>query len=85
MLGKMAIQLFRKANYSRHLLTKDLEEKYGFIKRRMVGCNTYVLKEKYSYEEVQLLNEIAGELFSAVFGFCEEIGPVAFIGITDEA
>ena len=45
----------------------------------MVGCNDYLLDGTYSYDEVLKLNELT--TYSAGFGFCSELGPVAFIGI----
>ena len=44
-----------------------------------VGCNDYLLKGTYSYDQVVKLNEMTG--FSAGYGYCDKIGPVAFIGI----
>ena len=43
------------------------------------GCDHYLLEGTYSYDEVVKLNAITSH--NASFGFCNEIGPVAFIGI----
>lgn len=47
--------------------------------RDQVGTRDYVLKGKYSYRQVMELNDLTG--YSAGFGFCKELGPVAFIGV----
>ena len=44
-----------------------------------VGCNNYLLDGRYSYDEVIALNNLTG--YHCGFGFCKEIGPVAFIGV----
>ncbi|MBQ8891321.1 MAG: hypothetical protein IJ068_00440 [Bacilli bacterium] len=41
--------------------------------------NDYLLKGTYNYNQVIELNNLTG--YNASFGFCKEIGPVAFIGI----
>lgn len=43
------------------------------------GCNDYLLEGTYSYDEVVKLNALT--TYNAGFGFCSELGPVAFIGI----
>ncbi len=47
--------------------------------RDSVGCDDYLLKGTYNYNQVVELNNMTG--YNASFGFCKEIGPVAFIGI----
>lgn len=44
-----------------------------------ISCNSYKLEGTYSYTEVKELNELTG--YSVGFGYCEEFGPVALIGI----
>lgn len=43
------------------------------------GCDTYKLEGTYSYDEVVKFNTLT--TYSAGFGFCSELGPIAFIGI----
>lgn len=47
--------------------------------RDRVGCRDFLLKGTYSYDQVMELNDISG--YCAGFGYCKEIGPVAFIGV----
>ena len=47
--------------------------------RDTTGCNSYLLEGTYSYDEVVKLNALTG--YSAGFGFCRELGSIAFIGI----
>ena len=58
-------------------------EKIGknFIKvnHDSVGCSDFILKGLYNYKQVLELNNITG--FSAGFGYCKELGPIAFIGV----
>lgn len=43
----------------------------------VIRCNTYLLEGKYSYDEVmKLTDSIQGDI---LFGFCNEIGPVALM------
>lgn len=44
-----------------------------------VGCNDYILDGQYTYNQVMELNKMTG--YSAGFGFCKELGPIAFIGV----
>lgn len=44
------------------------------------GCNDYLLEGTYSYDEVMKLNALT--TYNAGFGFCSELEPVAFIGIS---
>ena len=48
-----------------------------------IKCRDFILDGKYSYEDVLKLNELTG--YSVGFGFSKEVGPVAFIGITDSS
>lgn len=48
-------------------------------KDKLGARNDYKLKGTYSYDQVMELNNLTG--YYASFGFCKEIGPVAFIGI----
>ena len=44
-----------------------------------VGCNDFILEGQYTYDQVMELNKMTG--YSAGFGFCKELGPIAFIGV----
>ena len=45
----------------------------------IVGCNDFILEGQYTYDQVMELNKMTG--YSAGFGFCKELGPIAFIGV----
>lgn len=47
-----------------------------------VSCNTYKLEGTYSYSQVEKLNELT--TYSCGYGYCNDLGPVAFIGIPNE-
>ena len=47
-----------------------------------VGCRDFLLKGKYTYDQVMELNNLTG--YSAGFGYCKELGPVAFIGVPNK-
>lgn len=42
-------------------------------------CGDFLLEGQYTYDQVVELNKLTG--YSAGFGFCKELGPVAFIGV----
>lgn len=46
-----------------------------------IAYNKYVLDGTYSYDEVVKLNELT--TCNAYYGFCDELGPIAIIGITN--
>ena len=53
--------------------------KIFLVPQDSLGSYNYLFKGTYKYSDVVKLNEMTG--FSASFGFCEGIGPVALIGI----
>lgn len=53
-------------------------DKLQIIARDAVGGNEYILEGKYSYDMVEKMNAKTGGY--AGYGFCKDIGPVAFIG-----
>ena len=59
----------------------DVEKirKHFVLIEHTVGCNDFVLEGQYSYDQVVEFNKMTG--YSAGFGFCKELGPVAFIGV----
>ena len=44
-----------------------------------VGCRDFILEGQYTYDQVMKLNKMTG--YSVGFGFCKELGPIAFIGV----
>lgn len=48
---------------------------------RTIDCRDYLLKGKYTYDQVVELNNLTGK--NVGFGYCRKIGPVAFIGMPD--
>ncbi len=56
--------------------------KFFIISREdIVGCRDFILEGQYTYDQVMELNKMTG--YSAGFGFCKELGPIAFIGVPD--
>ena len=49
------------------------------VQTNLVGCKDFILEGKYNYNQVMELNNMTG--YSAGFGFCKELGPIAFIGV----
>lgn len=67
-----------KGNYSkRDIYMEKLKKIFHF--HETIGCNTYLLNGLYSYDEVCKLNAITS--YNAGYGYCFELGPIAFIGI----
>lgn len=54
----------------------------GYLFSNYVGCRDFLLDGKYSYNQVLKLNELTDGNVS--FGFCKDLGNVAFIGIIDD-
>lgn len=74
--NSLLTKLTKKLNLNRN--AKD-EEKLIINYNDIVGCTTYKLKGVYTYNEVIKLNKLTHRRCS--FGFCKELGPIAFIGI----
>lgn len=71
--------LILAANPGRNINVEKLGGRFIVTTNDSVGCNDYILKGKYTYDKVVELNTLTGG--HAGFGYCEEIGPVAFIGV----
>ena len=81
MLEKILTMLVKKLEPNREVTVEKIGKRFFMVMHDSVGCNDYLLKGQYSYNEVIALNELTG--YNCGFGFCNEIGPVAFIGVND--
>lgn len=79
MLEKILTMLVKKANPERDMSVKKIGKRFFILAHDTTGCNNYLLDGRYSYNEVVALNNLTG--YHCGFGFCKEIGPVAFIGV----
>ncbi len=79
MFEKLLTMLAKKLFPNRDISVKKIGNKYLRIAYDTTGCRDYLLKGKYTYDEVEKLNALTS--YNASYGFCEELGPVAFIGI----
>ena len=59
----------------------EIENKINNLSNTRVRQNNYLLKGTYNYNQVMVLNDLIG--YSTVFGYCRELGPVAFIGTSN--
>lgn len=74
------LELFLKKAYPNRDIGLDIIGKeVVMFNNDEVGANDFLLKGKYTYDQVMELNKLTG--YSAGFGFCKELGPVAFIGV----
>ena len=83
MLERVLTDLFKEMNPGRKAVAKRMGNRLVFVRQDTAGCNDYLLEGTYTYNEVVKLNDLT--TYSAGFGFCKEIGPVAFIGIPNPA
>ena len=79
MLEKILTKMAKVVYPERDISVEKLGGRLFFRPRDTTGCNTYLLEGTYSYDEVVKLNALT--TYSAGFGFCSELGPIAFIGI----
>lgn len=79
MLEKILTKVAKVIYPGRDISVGRIRGKFIPILHDTVGCNDYLLEGTYSYNEVIKLNALT--TYSAGFGFCSELGPVAFIGI----
>ncbi len=75
---KILLKLAEIAYPDRKVNVVKIGKRFFIVQGDETGCNNYLLEGKYSYDEVITLNALTGE--HCTFGFCHEIGPVAFIG-----
>ena len=80
MLEKILTMLVKKAYPEREMNVEKIGKRFFIHVHDTIGCNDYLLDGKYSYDEVVALNKLTGG-YTCGFGFCKEIGPVAFIGV----
>ena len=79
MLEKILTKMAKVVYPKRDISVEKLGRRFFLYSRDTTGCNTYLLEGTYSYNEVVKLNALTA--CSAGFGFCSELGPIAFIGI----
>lgn len=79
MLEKILTMLVKKANPERDMSVEKIGKRFFIHPHDTTGCNDYLLDGQYSYNDVVALNSLTG--YHCGFGFCKEIGPVAFIGV----
>ena len=79
MLEEILTMLLKKAYPERDMSVEKIGNRFFTLVNDRIGCNDYLLDGQYSYNEVVALNNLTG--YHCGFGFCKEIGPVAFIGV----
>lgn len=79
MLEKILTKIIKGVYPERDISVEKIEGKLFFHPHDTTGCNDYLLEGTYSYDEVVKLNALT--TYNAGFGFCSELGPIAFIGI----
>lgn len=79
--AKLAIlkKLIEKAYPDRNIDVEKIGKLFILVQHDIVGCRDFILKGQYTYDQVIELNKITG--YNAGFGFCKELGPIAFIGV----
>ena len=76
---KILKKLLEKAYPERDINVEKIGKHFIMTQGDTVGCNDFILDGQYTYDQVIELNKITG--YSAGFGFCKELGPIAFIGV----
>ena len=79
MLEKILTKIAKVVYPERDISVEKLGGRFFLHPRDTTGCNSFLLEGTYSYDEVVKLNALT--TYSAGFGFCSELGPIAFIGI----
>lgn len=79
MFEKILTKIAKVVYPERDISVEKLRGRFFLHPHDTTGCNTYLLEGTYSYDEVVRLNALT--TYSAGFGFCSELGPIAFIGI----
>ena len=79
MLEKILTEMAKIAYPNRDISAERIGRKFFLRAHDTTGYNNYLLEGTYSYDEVMKLNALT--TYSAGFGFCSELGPIAFIGI----
>lgn len=83
MLEKILNKVVRTIHTERDISIEKIGGRFFIHSHDTTGCNTYKLEGTYSYGEVVKFNDLT--TYSAGFGFCSELGPIAFIGIPNPA
>lgn len=76
---KIIKKLLETAYTGRDINVEKVGKRFIMSRGDNVGCRDFILKGQYTYNQVMELNKITG--YSAGFGFCKELGPIAFIGV----
>ena len=79
MLEKILTKMAEKVYPKRNISVEKIGGRLFLHSHDTTGCNDYLLEGTYSYDEVVKLNNLT--TYSVGFGFCSELGPVAFIGM----
>lgn len=80
---KILQKLLAKAYPGRNINVIRIGKHYFLMQGDIVGCNDFILEGQYTYDQVMELNKITG--YNAGFGFCKELGPIAFIGVPNSS
>ena len=80
MLEKILTKMAKVLYPERDISVEKIGKQFFMHINDTTGCNDYLLEGQYSYDEVVALNKLTGD-YHCGFGFCKEIGPVAFIGV----
>lgn len=82
-MERMVEKIIQKGNPGRDFDIMLHKGKILCHARDSVGCREYQLKGTYNYNKVMELNALTGGCTG--FGYCKELGPVAFIGNNNPA
>lgn len=77
--SKLLKKFLEKAYPGRDIDVEKIGKFFIMTQGDTIGCNDFILEGQYSYDQVMELNKMTG--YSAGFGFCRELGPIAFIGV----
>lgn len=79
MFEKILTKVVKAIYPGRDISVERIRWRFFLESHDTAGCNTYLLEGTYAYNEVVKLNALT--TYSVAFGFCSELGPIAFIGI----
>lgn len=79
MLEKILTKMTKVVYPKRDINVEKIGGRFFLHPDDTTGCNNYLLEGTYSYDEVVKLNDLT--TYCVGFGFCSELGPIAFIGI----
>lgn len=81
MLEKILTKMAKVVYPERDISVEKIGKRFFMLSHDTVGCNDYLLEGQYSYNKVIELNNLTG--YHCGFGFCKELGPIAFIGVVN--